>query len=175
MTANAQLLKLLGRNRGAGVGTRYEYGRFSPEITSRLQLDGRFHLLNSYLFYEENTLNAVVYPTRGRKIEAEIGGVYRQRPDFRVLDGDVEVGTEESPNFSFKPYGHSRLHVEQYLPLTKRGTLLLQARRHQLELPPSHCQRLCGGRTEQRDSQSDYVCRLARGIVVHEQLRRGVN
>ena len=127
VTANAQLLKLLGRNRGVGLGTRYEYGRFSPEITSRLQLDGRFHLLNSYLFYEENTLNAVVYPTRGRKIEAEIGGVYRQRPDFRVLEGDVVVATDESPGFSFKPYGHSRLNLEQYLPLTKRSTLLLQA------------------------------------------------
>ena len=125
-TANAQLLKLLGRNRGLGLGTRYEYGRFSPEITSRLQLDGRFQLLNSYLLYEANTLNAVAYPTTGRKVEAEAGVVYRQRPDFRVLQGDVVVGTEASPEFSYQPYGHYRLNVEQYRPLTKRATLLLQ-------------------------------------------------
>ena len=48
--ANAQLLRLLDRNRAVGLGTRYEYGRFKPEITSRLQLDGRISLLNSYLF-----------------------------------------------------------------------------------------------------------------------------
>lgn len=126
VTANAQLFRLLNRNRGLGIGTRYEYGRFNPEITSRLQIDGRLHLINSYLFYEENTLNAVAYPSRGRRIEAEAGAVYAQSPDFTVLSGDVVVGTEESPEFSFKPYGRYRLNVEQYLPLTKRSTLLLQ-------------------------------------------------
>ena len=52
--------------------------------------------------------------------------VYRQRPDFRVLQGDVVVGTEASPEFSYQPYGHYRLNAEQYRPLTKRATLLLQ-------------------------------------------------
>ena len=126
VTANAQLLKLLGRERGLGLGTRYEYGRFQPEITSRLQLDGRFQLLNSYLFYESNTLNAVAYPTAGRKVAAEAGVVYHQRPDFRVLQDSVVVGTEASPNFSFRPYARYRLNAEQYLPLSPRATLLLQ-------------------------------------------------
>ncbi|TDN38878.1 hypothetical protein E4631_21530 [Hymenobacter sp. UV11] len=125
--ANAQLFHLLDRNRGLGLGTRYEYGRFTPEITSRLQLDGRISLLNSYLFYEENTLNAVAYPTHGRRIEAEIGVVYTQQPSFRVLSDTTVIGTEQSPGFSFRPYGHARLHVEQYLPLSKRATLLAQA------------------------------------------------
>lgn len=124
--ANAQLLKLLGRNRGVGLGTRYEFGRFRPEITSRLQIDGRLHLLNSYLLFEENTLNAVAYPSSGRKVEAEAGAVYGQRPEFKVLQGDVVVGTEASPDFSFRPYGRYRLNVEQYLPLNKRATLLGQ-------------------------------------------------
>ena len=125
--ANAQLLRLLDRNRALGVGTRYEYGRFTPEITSRLQLDGRISLLNSYLFYEENTLNAIAYPTHGRKIEAEYGWVYQQRPSFKVLSDTMVIGTEQSTNFSFRPYEHVRLNAEQYLPLSKRATLLLQA------------------------------------------------
>ncbi|WP_324671990.1 patatin-like phospholipase family protein [Hymenobacter sp. GOD-10R] len=125
--ANAQLLKLINRNHGLGVGTRYEYGRFKPEITSRLQLNGRIHLLNSYLFYESNTLNAVAYPTRGRKLEVEYGYVYGQRPDYRILIDSTVVGTEQSPGLSFKPYEHSRLNFEQYTSLTKRSTLLLQA------------------------------------------------
>lgn len=125
--ANAQLFRLLDRNRALGLGTRYEYGRFTPEITSRLQLDGRIGLLNSYLFYEENTLNAVAYPTHGRRIDAEIGVAYAQRPSFRVLSDTTVIGTEQSPGFSFRPYGHSRLHAEQYLPLSKRATLLVQA------------------------------------------------
>ena len=124
--ANGQLLKLLGRNRGLGLGTRYEYGRFSPEITSRLQIDGRLRLLNSYLLFEENTLNAVAYPSTGRKVEAEAGAVYGQRPNFQVLQGNVVVGTEASPEYSFQPYGRYRLNVEQYLPLNKHATLLVQ-------------------------------------------------
>ncbi|AWM32557.1 patatin-like phospholipase family protein [Hymenobacter nivis] len=124
--ANAQLFHLLDRNRGLGLGTRYEYGRFTPEITSRLQLNGRISLLNSYLFYEENTLNAVAYPTHGRRIDAEIGVVYAQRPSFQVLSDTTVTGTEQSPGFSFRPYGHARLNVEQYLPLSKRATLLVQ-------------------------------------------------
>ncbi len=125
--ANAQLFRLLDRNRGLGLGTCYEYGRFTPEITARLQLNGRISLLNSYLFYEENTLNAVAYPTRGRRIDAEIGGVYAQRPRFQVLSDTTVVGTEQSLGFSFRPYGRSRLHAEQYLPLGPRATLLVQA------------------------------------------------
>ena len=124
--ANAQLFHLLDRNRGLGLGTRYEYGRFTPEITSRLQLNGRISLLNSYLFYEENTLNAIAYPTHGRRIDAEIGVVYAQRPSFQVLSDTTVTGTEQSPGFSFRPYGHARLNVEQYLPLSKRATLLVQ-------------------------------------------------
>ncbi|SDY58671.1 patatin-like phospholipase family protein [Hymenobacter psychrophilus] len=124
--ANAQLLRLLDRNRAVGLGTRYEYGRFAPEITSRLQLDGRISLLNSYVFYEANTLNAVAYPTYGRKIEVEYGWVYQQRPAFKLLSDTVVIGTEQSANLSFRPYEHSRLNVEQYLPLTKRATLQLQ-------------------------------------------------
>jgi len=124
--ANAQLFRLLGRNQGVGLGTRYEYGRFRPEITARLQLNGSIHLLNSYLFFEENTLNAVAYPTHGRKIDAEIGVVYAQRPRFQVLSDTTVIGTEQSPGFSFRPYGHSRLNVEQYVPLSKRATLLAQ-------------------------------------------------
>ncbi|WP_210521704.1 patatin-like phospholipase family protein [Hymenobacter terricola] len=124
--ANAQLLRLLDRNRAVGLGTRYEYGRFTPEITSRLQLDGRISLLNSYLFYEANTLNAVAYPTHGRKIEAEYGWVYQQRPSFKLLSDTTVIGTEQSANLSFLPYEHSRLNAEQYLPLTKRATLLVQ-------------------------------------------------
>ncbi|WP_223649575.1 patatin-like phospholipase family protein [Hymenobacter psoromatis] len=125
--ANAQLFRLLSRNRGLGLGTRYEYGRFAPEIASRLQLDGRISLLNSYLFYEENTLNAVAYPTHGHKIDAEYGWAYQQRPAFKVLDDTTVIGTEQSANLSFRPYEHSRLNAEYYLPLSKRATLLLQA------------------------------------------------
>jgi NTE family protein len=125
--ANIEVLRLLGRNRGLGLGTRYEYGRFSPEITARLQLDGSIQLLNSYLFFEENTLNAVAYPTRGRRLYAEAGVVYSQRPSFKVLNDTTVIGTEQSPDFSFKPYGHYRLNLEQFLPLSKRATLLLQA------------------------------------------------
>lgn len=125
--ADAEVLRLLGRNRGLGLGTRYEYGRFSPEITARLQLNGSIHQLNSYLFFEENTLNAVAYPTQGRRLNAEVGVVYSQSPSFRVLNDTTVIGTEQSPQFSFKPYGHYRLNVEQFLPLSKRATLLLQA------------------------------------------------
>ena len=125
--ANAQLFRLLNRNRGVGLGTRYEYGRFAPEIASRLQLDGRISLLNSYLFYEENTLNAVAYPTHGHKIDAEYGWAYQQRPAFKVLDDTTVIGTEQSADLSFRPYEHSRLNAECYLPLSKRATLLLQA------------------------------------------------
>ena len=124
--ANAQLLRLLDRNRAVGLGTRYEYGRFTPEITSRLQLDGRISLLNSDLFYEENTLNAVAYPTHGRKVEVEYGWVYQQRPSFKLLSDTTIIGTEQSTAFSFQPYEHSRLNVEQYLLLNKRATLQVQ-------------------------------------------------
>ena len=126
LVANGQVLRLLGRNRALGAGTRYEYGRFRPDLTSRVQLNGRINQLNSYLTYEANTLDAVAYPRRGRWFDLEAGYVYAQRPRYTVLTGDSVTVTEKSPLFSFAPYPHLRLHYEQYVPLTAHSTLLGQ-------------------------------------------------
>ena len=121
---DAQLLKELHRNAALGLGTRYEYVRFHPEITSQLQLKGRIQLLNSYVAYEANTLDAAIYPTQGRKVEAEIGYVYMQNPHFVVFDHETVVDTHASPRFSFQPYLRARLNYEWYAPLSSRSTLI---------------------------------------------------
>lgn len=52
--------------------------------------------------------------------------MYQQRPSFKLLSDNTVIGTEQSANLSFRPYEHSRLNAEQYLPLSKRATLQLQ-------------------------------------------------
>ncbi|MFD2719676.1 patatin-like phospholipase family protein [Hymenobacter monticola] len=124
VNADARVTRSLGLSRALGVGTSYEYLVYHPEITSRLQPDGRIRQVNTYAYYEANTLNTMVYPTRGRRVYAEAGYVYAQRPSGAgVSDSTVVLGI----HFQFTPYTHTRFSFAQYLPLTKTATLLLQA------------------------------------------------
>lgn len=121
--ADAQVTRTFRRSRVVGIGTRFEYLNYQPQIEAGLQPDGKLTLLNSYLFYAVNTLNTTFYPTRGRRAYGEVGYVYGQHPA-------VGASLESVPlpfSFSFQSYSHSRFSIEQYLPLTTHGTLQLHA------------------------------------------------
>jgi NTE family protein len=74
-----------------GAGTAFEYVHYSPAIPSVSEVKGRFTSIKSYTYLKFNTLNQIFYPTRGIKINTELGQVYNQNPNLTVYKNGLPV------------------------------------------------------------------------------------
>ncbi|MBK7121551.1 MAG: patatin-like phospholipase family protein [Chitinophagaceae bacterium] len=113
-----------GNNKIAGgIGTAYEYIRFSPAVPSVTEVKGRFTNLKSYVYFKYNDLNQIFFPTRGLKINTELAQVYNQRPNLRLF----ENGTPVIPsNLNFENFSRFTLDASLFTPLNKKFNFLAE-------------------------------------------------
>jgi NTE family protein len=109
------------RNLSAGVGTRFEWIKQNPSITSSVAFKGTNNFFTSYFFIKHNTLDRPVYPKRGMKIEAEAGWVFKQHPDIKIHSNTTDLDTA----IDDKPYQRVTFNLEAFAPLSSRSTFLL--------------------------------------------------
>jgi len=111
-----------GFNAALGVGSSFNHFGLKPKIAP-VETEANNTYLNSYVFYQYNTLNRRNFTTSGWRINAEAGIVYGQHPrnNFARLDS-IYGGT--TGRVSFKNYEQAKLKVERYQPLSDRLTLL---------------------------------------------------
>jgi NTE family protein len=105
-----------------GIGTRFEWTKYNPSITSALEFNGTNNFPTSYLYFNHNSLDRPVYPKKGVKSEIEGDWVFTQNPDLRlhssVRDADTITASNAYPRVSF--------HFESYTPLSGKSTLMFQ-------------------------------------------------
>ncbi len=105
-----------------GIGTRFEWTKYNPSITSALEFNGTDNFPTSYLYFNHNSLDRPVYPKKGVKSELEGDWVFTQNPDLRlhssVRDADTITVSNAYPRVSF--------HFESYTPLSGKSTLMFQ-------------------------------------------------
>lgn len=106
-----------------GAGTRFEWLNYKPELKTDFEIQGKNEYVTSYLFLGVNTLNKSVYPSRGIKLEAEIGRVYNQSPKVLFFDNGVPVADPDSNTISSNNYTRGILNAEAYTQLTQRINL----------------------------------------------------
>jgi NTE family protein len=108
------------RDMTIGVGTRFEWTRYKPSITSALEFMGTDDFPTSYVYFNHNSLDRPVYPKRGVKTELEADWVYTQNPDIILHSNarDADTATTSSP------YPRIVFHFESYTPLSEKSTLL---------------------------------------------------
>lgn len=106
-----------------GTGTRYEWLQYKPSLASMFQVKGKNSFLDSYLFFNINTLNKTHYPDRGLKISAEAGHVYLQRPDLVYMEGNGKPGNADSSVFEPDNYTQITFNAEGFRPLSRRLNL----------------------------------------------------
>ncbi|HEX3078936.1 MAG TPA: patatin-like phospholipase family protein [Puia sp.] len=103
-----------------GVGTRFEWTRYKPSITSAVQFKGTDDFPTSYIYFNHNSLDRPVYPKKGVRSELEGDWVYSQNPDIQLhttaLDADTVTVSSPYPRIVF--------HFESYTPLSTKSTLL---------------------------------------------------
>ncbi|MEP7254580.1 MAG: patatin-like phospholipase family protein [Ferruginibacter sp.] len=81
-----------GNNKvAAGIGTAFEYMHYSPSIHSVSEVKGRFTAIKSYVYLKYNSLNQIFYPTKGVKINTELGQVYNQKSNLTQFQNGVAI------------------------------------------------------------------------------------
>ena len=110
-----------------GIGTRFEALKYTPSISSKLEVKGNNNYLNSFFVLNYNTLSNAIYPKRGTKIDAELGRIYNQNAELKFyLDGDL-IEHLDSLGFGIQDYTRVKFNLEHYVPLSKKYTFFLQA------------------------------------------------
>ena len=103
-----------------GLGTRFEWTKFNPSITSALEFKGTDDFPTSYIYFNHNSLDRPVYPKRGIKSALEGDWVYTQNPDIQLYSNERSADTVTASN----AYPRITFHFESYTPLSKKSTLM---------------------------------------------------
>jgi NTE family protein len=116
------------RNFAVGIGERFETISYTPAIVTSFQFSGNNNFLTSYFFIAHNSLDKVVYPRRGFKINAEFGLVGTQDPTITFFSNGQPTAPD-SLKVSDYPYARAIFNLDSYTPLSRRSTLefLVQA------------------------------------------------
>ena len=103
-----------------GLGTRFEWIRYKPSITSTLEFMGTDDFPTSYVYFNQNSLDRPVYPKRGIKSTLEGDWVYTQNPNLQLhsTTRDTDTITTDSP------YPRIVFHFETYTPLSDKSNLM---------------------------------------------------
>jgi NTE family protein len=107
-----------------GIGSRFEWVKYNPKISSELEFKGSKKFFTPFAYLQHNSLDKAVYPNRGVKLDAEAGWVAPQNSRIRFYENGVEV----PPNLIFisdASFYRTRLNVESYTPISKRTNLLM--------------------------------------------------
>ncbi len=81
-----------GSNRfTVGAGTSFEYTHYNPTIHSTKEVKGKYTAIKSYVYFKYNSLNLIFYPTKGIKINTELGYIYNQKPNLTLFQNGLPV------------------------------------------------------------------------------------
>ncbi|MEO5681476.1 MAG: patatin-like phospholipase family protein [Chitinophagaceae bacterium] len=112
------------RNLSVGVGERFETLTYTPAILSGFQFSGNNNFFTTYFFLSHNSLDKVVYPSRGIKMHAEFGFVGAQDPGINFFINGQRTAPD-SLTVSGKPYPRIAFSLDGYTPISRRSTLQL--------------------------------------------------
>jgi NTE family protein len=112
------------RNLTVGVGERFETITYRPAIISSFQFSGNNNFLTSYFFIAHNSLDRVVYPRRGFKINTELGLVGGQNPTVDFFQNGQRISSDSLP-VSGRSYPRLLFNFDGYTALSRRSTLEL--------------------------------------------------
>ncbi|HQW83280.1 MAG TPA: patatin-like phospholipase family protein [Ferruginibacter sp.] len=109
-----------GNNKlAAGVGTAFEYIRYTPSINSISEVKGGFSNFKSYLYLKYNNLNQIFYPTKGIKIHTELAQIYNQKPNLTQYANGLPVTPS---TLSFNNFTQLKFDGSLYSAINKKFT-----------------------------------------------------
>ncbi len=119
-----RLQRRLGKNSLIGLGLQREHLFFRPTVSS----DPLFRRLdytnyNAYAFWQLNTLNRNILPTKGARLALEFKGL--NNGDFDVRQLSPQSPVPEDSLFAFNPYTKLTFQARSYIPLHPRASITI--------------------------------------------------
>ena len=120
--SNLRLGDSTNRNLTIGAGSRFEWTRYKPSITSTLSFKGTNDFPTTYIYIKHNSLDKPIYPRKGIKTELEGDWVFTQNPGILLHYNNQDLDTAVSGD----PYPRLVFHFESFTPLSARSTILFK-------------------------------------------------
>ena len=109
----------LNRNSYVGLSHQFNNARLKtvelPDVTFKTK-DRYYH---SYLSYHYNNVDKKYFTTKGWRIRANAGFVYRQRMDYSTVENGVETPSDTAL-FDTQDYGRLFFKIDHYSPLRSK-------------------------------------------------------
>ncbi len=112
------------RNLSLGLGTRFEWLRYTPSIRPDLSFTGKNTITTGFIFLNQNSLDRNIFPKTGVKLETEIGRVLRQDPNISFYLDGKPISDPDSILIGSDPYNRIVVNAEQYSPVNRRTVIL---------------------------------------------------
>ncbi len=106
-----------------GIGSRFEWVRYSPTITTEFAFKGSNDYVTSFMALSHNSLDRGVYPRRGVRIDLEGGWVGKQHPRVKFMGTQPQPGSDTT--VASNGYPRTTMYLESYAPVSRRTTLLM--------------------------------------------------
>ena len=116
-------MRYMGNYSGIGVGIKFQYNRYSPDIANILRYRGHENQLYLYADYLHNTLNSRFFPTEGSSVKVQAGMAFDRHLTNRIAD-TVNVVDTSLFSFDSSPYYKLELRFSNYKPLGKGFSLI---------------------------------------------------
>ncbi len=113
------------KNFTLGIGHRFEWLQYKPQIASVFEFKGRSDFSTFFGYLKYHTLDRNTLSRKGIKLEAEMGRVAEQHSKINFFLNGHPPSDPDSLKVSTAPYLRTWLAVEGYLPLTRKLTAFL--------------------------------------------------
>jgi NTE family protein len=107
-----------------GAGARVEWVKYNPKISSQLEFQGSKKFFTPFIYLAQNTLDKVIFPNKGWKLETEAAWIAPQNSNIKFYHNG-ELIPPSSVAINDRSYYRTSVNWESYTPLSKRSTLLL--------------------------------------------------
>lgn len=122
----AKFQRIISRNNLIGVGIRKEYYYLNPKVEGMIAFKGKTSLDYAYLYYEWNTLNKKLFPTRGLHIQLESGCAFNQTPHLILYQNGIPlIDTDTTGILHLGNYIKTTLQIDKYVAVNKHHTLMI--------------------------------------------------
>ncbi len=111
------------RKFSSGIGFRMEFFNYRPIIPGKLEITGRNSFPTAFAFLGYNDLNKKVFPTRGMKLDFEVGRVLEQFNTMEAFQDGAPVPGDKY-TVATHPYTRALLNIKKYQFLSPHLTLL---------------------------------------------------
>ncbi|MBY0481547.1 MAG: patatin-like phospholipase family protein [Chitinophagaceae bacterium] len=110
----------------SGIGIKYEWEQYTPDLRSALELKGRDIYFTSYTYLHLNTLDKPIYPKKGIRLYGEFGYVFEQRPLLKYSSYGRPITSPDTTSINASNFSRLVFNLEGYRTLSEHVTLMGQ-------------------------------------------------